>query len=127
MKSVLVGLKNILLWSYGRGTWQYDALCVLIVLTLLFWPVARRTATQANAAHTPASQSADGMRTREIEINQLRAFLQEQNRPELANSPREAVVLYLQSQTQSGVVIAALEPFGNAQGQTGYRVQYRLN
>ena len=38
MKTVLTGLKNIVLWSHARGTWQYDLLCALIVLTLLFWP-----------------------------------------------------------------------------------------
>ena len=30
--------KNIMLWAHGRGTWQYDFLCALIVLALLFWP-----------------------------------------------------------------------------------------
>ena len=31
-------LKNILCWAHGRGTWQYDVLCLLIVLALLLWP-----------------------------------------------------------------------------------------
>lgn len=30
--------KDILLWAHGRGSWQYDLLCVLIVLVLLLWP-----------------------------------------------------------------------------------------
>jgi hypothetical protein len=38
MKSMLVGIKNVLLWSYARGTWQYDALCLLIVLTVFLVP-----------------------------------------------------------------------------------------
>ena len=38
MKSVLVGIKNIILWSHGRGTWQYDALCLLIVMAVFLVP-----------------------------------------------------------------------------------------
>ncbi len=47
MSRVLTVLRETILWSYERGTWQYDALCVLI-LTFVFltprqfyrdWPV----------------------------------------------------------------------------------------
>ncbi len=38
MNSVLVGIKNIILWSHGRGTWQYDALCMMIVLSVFLVP-----------------------------------------------------------------------------------------
>ena len=31
-------LKKILFWSYDRGSWQYDVMCVLIVLFILFAP-----------------------------------------------------------------------------------------
>lgn len=30
MKIILVTLKKILFWSYERGSWQYDVMCVLI-------------------------------------------------------------------------------------------------
>ena len=32
-------LKNILLWRYGRSTWQYDVLCVLILIFVFLTPV----------------------------------------------------------------------------------------
>jgi hypothetical protein len=138
MKSLLVGIKNVLLWSYARGTWQYDVLCGLIVLTLLVWPTSKpnrataaaTSAAQANTAPETASNvpsQADGMFEREVEWQTLRAFLQEQGKLELLNSPREAVVLFLQNEAKEAVMLVALEPFGDAQGRRGYRVRYRAN
>jgi hypothetical protein len=31
MKIILSTLKKILFWSYDRGSWQYDIMCVLIL------------------------------------------------------------------------------------------------
>jgi hypothetical protein len=139
MKSLLVGMKNVLLWSYARGTWQYDLLCALIVLTLLFWPngkssrfasAAKKVTSGANATPAMASNapsSAEGMREHEIELKELSAFLQERQKPQLVNSPREAIVLYLQREPHHTVTVAAIEPFGDAQGRSGYRVRYRID
>ncbi len=33
-------LKNILLWTYGRGTWQYDLMCALILGFIFLTPPA---------------------------------------------------------------------------------------
>ncbi len=38
MSNVLRTLKSIILWSYGRTTWQYDVLCVLIVAFVFLTP-----------------------------------------------------------------------------------------
>lgn len=32
------GLKNVFFWSYGRSTWQYDVLCVLILVFVFLTP-----------------------------------------------------------------------------------------
>jgi len=32
------GLKRIFLWNYGRSTWQYDVLCVLILAFVFLTP-----------------------------------------------------------------------------------------
>ena len=139
MKSLLVGIKNVLLWSYARGTWQYDMLCALIVLTLLFWPngkssrtasAAKIVAAEANATTALASNapsSAEAMREHEIELKELRAFLQERQKLELLNSPREAIVLYLQREANRPLTVTNIEPFGDAQGRSGYRVHYRID
>ena len=134
MKSLLVGLKNVVLWSYARGTWQYDVLCGLIVLTLFIWPgqppkraSALAQVEQAKAAQNVASKLEEGLLEREVEWLQLRAFLQEQNKLELLNSPREAIVLYLQCELKTAVTLASLEPYGDSQGRSGYRVRYHSN
>jgi hypothetical protein len=31
-------LKNLLFWSYGRSTWQYDVLCALILAFIFLTP-----------------------------------------------------------------------------------------
>jgi hypothetical protein len=36
MKIVLSTLKKILFWSYERGSWQYDVMCVLILAFIFF-------------------------------------------------------------------------------------------
>ena len=38
MSPVLRILKRIVLWSYGRTTWQYDVLCVLILAFVFLTP-----------------------------------------------------------------------------------------
>jgi hypothetical protein len=124
MKSVFVGIKNVLLWSYGRGTWQYDILCALIVLTLLFWPKGKTSHT-ATAKTKATVIAVDGTQQREIEWQTLRDFLQQQNRLELLNSPREAVVLFLQTETNTVITLSSVEPFGD--GRVGYRAHYRTN
>jgi hypothetical protein len=31
-------MKNIILWNYERGTWQYDAFCLLIIAFIFMTP-----------------------------------------------------------------------------------------
>lgn len=54
MKIVLTTLKKILFWSYDRGSWQYDVMCVLILAFIFFGPNAlfhhRSNADGAGAA-----------------------------------------------------------------------------
>jgi hypothetical protein len=38
MSPVLRVIKKIVLWSYGRTTWQYDVLCVLILVFVFLTP-----------------------------------------------------------------------------------------
>ena len=38
MAIILTTLKKILFWSYDRGTWQYDIMCVLILGFVFFAP-----------------------------------------------------------------------------------------
>ena len=38
MRIVLTTLKKVLFWSYERGSWQYDVMCVLILLFIFSFP-----------------------------------------------------------------------------------------
>jgi len=38
LKIILTTLKKILFWSYDRGTWQYDVMCVLILAFIFLTP-----------------------------------------------------------------------------------------
>ncbi len=33
-------MKNFILWNYERGTWQYDAFCLLIIAFIFLTPKA---------------------------------------------------------------------------------------
>jgi hypothetical protein len=38
MKIILATLKKTLFWSYDRGSWQYDVMCVLILAFIFLVP-----------------------------------------------------------------------------------------
>lgn len=38
MKIILSTLKKVLFWSYERGSWQYDVMCVLILAFIFLSP-----------------------------------------------------------------------------------------
>ena len=58
MKIVLTTLKKILFWSYERGSWQYDVMCVLILAFIFFSP-NRLFQTRVSAAPPLTVRSAE--------------------------------------------------------------------
>ena len=38
MKALFRGIKAVILWNYGRKTWQYDVLCALILAFIFLTP-----------------------------------------------------------------------------------------
>lgn len=129
MNSIFVGIKNVLLWSYERGTWQYDLLCLLIISVIFILPGRffgdrDRVAVKATRANQSGfSASKPGGTVREVAVSDLQEFLQRQNRSEMMlNEPNEAIVLYLRDQLKQDVVVTKSEPFMKPQGQFFYRV-----
>ena len=57
MTIVLRTLKKILFWSYDRGTWQYDIMCVLILAFVFFAPNASFRNREAAASSPAPGQS----------------------------------------------------------------------
>jgi hypothetical protein len=57
---LLRGLKNIAFWSYGRTTWQYDVLCVLILVFVFLAPKSwfERGKLVCNPAHQNGLETA---------------------------------------------------------------------
>jgi len=49
--------RGILMWRYGRGTWQYDLLCALILAFVFFVPT-RCFAPRNTPASTPQPPAA---------------------------------------------------------------------
>jgi hypothetical protein len=54
---VLRTLKKILFWSYDRGTWQYDIMCVLILAFVFFAPNASFRSRDGAAGTKSSGQS----------------------------------------------------------------------
>src|SRR5437773_2403700 len=66
-------MRNFLLWTFGRGTWQYDLMCGLILVFIFLTPIA---AFHENRAFHPSppwqtSASASG------EVDQVLAKMEE--------------------------------------------------
>ena len=127
MKSLLVGMKNVLLWSYGRGTWQYDALCLLIVLAVFLVPSSyfgdrdRVGQKSANATREDLSKAGETY----VDAAELDIFLRSQNRIELSQTPEEAMRLYLRDRLGSKAAIDELERFTSSDGRVVYRVRFK--
>ncbi|HEY3130695.1 MAG TPA: hypothetical protein VGL91_14660 [Acidobacteriota bacterium] len=48
MRKIGRAIVSVLLWSYERGSWQYDVMCLLIIAFILFTP---RSWFQADFKH----------------------------------------------------------------------------
>lgn len=46
-------IKNVILWNYGRTTWQYDVLCILILAFIFLTPPSWFTGRERAAAENP--------------------------------------------------------------------------
>ena len=135
MNSIFGGIKNVFLWSYERGTWQYDVLCLLIIGAIFLVPgkffgdrdraaVKAVTIEQANEGRISASKADE--RIIKVSANDLRDFLDRQNKSDLMlNSTNEALVLYLRDQLRRDVIIVDSEPLVNPKEFVGYKVRIK--
>ena len=63
-------IKSIILWSYERGSWQYDLLCVVILTFIFLTPGhifdqrlsadSERSVVQAERTYVPIAEIANG-------------------------------------------------------------------
>jgi hypothetical protein len=131
MNSFLTGIKNVLLWSYARGTWQYDLLCLLIVAAVFLVPSRyfgdrdRTISIRAGRTNQMAETASNAASVMEIDADELNSFLQRQNRLELKDAPPEAAGLYLNERLKRNVTVLDYKPFMDEQGRPGYRVWFK--
>ncbi|MFN0084565.1 MAG: hypothetical protein ACKVX9_04185 [Blastocatellia bacterium] len=127
MKSFFGGIKDVLLWSYARGTWQYDLLCMLIIATVFLVPsryFGDRDRTLANGARSAASKPRDALL--EIEADAILRFLEKNNRrADLDNSPHEAIKDFLRGEQKATFEVIRYEKFTTQAGREAYRVWVR--
>jgi len=141
MKTLLIGIKNVLLWSYARGTWQYDILCILIIAsvflvpssffgdrdrTMQTWRAYNKARTQANEALKIASKEPETVQW-DVGVEELRTFLPEQTLDdEWMNNPREVIVQYLNDHLNRRPALESCEEQRDEQQQIiGYRVRFK--
>ena len=130
MKSFLIGIKNVLLWSYERGSWQYDVLCLLIVAVVFLVPgsyFGDRDRSQTGANPSERSRLRRGNEA-VIESDELQTFLEAGNRPVAPGDfPDRAIVMYLNERCRCEVaLVKPTEVVRDAQGRASYRVWYKV-
>ena len=100
MKIILSALKKILFWSYERGSWQYDVMCVLI-LAFIFLSPNRIFQSRVSAAPVIVRRAEIG--------------------PVDANDLERAIQDYL-AQKGHAVSISRIETAEDSSGETNYVV-----
>jgi len=99
---LLSTLKKILFWSYERGSWQYDIMCVLILAFIFFGP--------NSIFHNHRSIMADASRVDAIFISREEVGQIDQARLE------EEMTRHLSRKFGHGVKVARVKPVWDASG-----------
>jgi len=110
MTIVLSTLKKILFWSYDRGTWQYDIMCVLILAFIFFGP------NDVFHDHRPA-------KTTPIWVSRGTLIEADPRAADPASDANDLLAQYLARQFGNTVAIARIERVVDDSGNvTGYDV-----
>lgn len=131
MRTFLIGIKNVLLWSYERGSWQYDLLCLLIVVAVFLVPsryFGDRDRGQAPSASVSAKGALpDGVREETFAAEKLDGFLEAQGKSwSTAGSTDEVVVRFLNDRCHCEVaLVRGVEVKSDANGRVTYHVWFR--
>ncbi|MFZ4793988.1 MAG: hypothetical protein ACOYLN_07640 [Blastocatellia bacterium] len=123
------GIKKTLNWSYERGSWQYDLLCLLIIAVIFlvpsrFFSERDRGGLAGGTASIPAEI---GEITQvEVEVERLKQFLELNRRPTLVEFPVEALGFYLREQYNRPVRILRYDQYLDTEKRVWYRVSFSL-
>lgn len=131
MRTFLIGIKDVLLWSYERGSWQYDLLCLLIVAAVFLVPsryFGDRDRSQAPAASVGSREAhSDGVREEVLAAEKLQSFLDAQGKSwATAGPPDEVIVRFLHDRCHCEVVLVKpAEVKSDLNGRVTYHVWFR--
>ena len=119
-------------WTYERGSWQYDLLCLLIVAAVFLVPsrfFGDRDRRQAPAAPAEMTQgSSDGVREEVIAAEKVRSFLEAQGKSATAGTSDETIVSFLHDRCRCEVaLVKPAEVRSDSQGRVTYRVWFKEN
>jgi hypothetical protein len=73
MKLLFTTLKQTLFWSYERGSWQYDVMCVLILAFVFFAP--NSLFHSADPVRRPRVVTSDELGTAQPDRETIRQYL----------------------------------------------------
>jgi hypothetical protein len=122
MKKLLHPLRKIFLWSYERGTWQYDLLVALIIATVFLVP-----GQFFGDRDRPLKKATQEIRRWSIEPNKINVFAARSGKAEtLKVAPKEVVQLYLREVIQPDIEVADCKVETDKGGKiTGYSVWFQ--
>ena len=123
------GIKKTLNWSYERGSWQYDLLCLLIIAVIFLVPgrVFSESDRGGLAGGTASIPAEIGEITQvEVEAERLKQFLERNQRPMLVEFPVEALGFYLREQYNRPVRILRYDQYLDTEKRVWYRVSFSL-
>ncbi len=107
MKIVLSTLKKVLFWSYGRGSWQYDVMCVLILAFIFFGP--------NTVFHNHRSATADAAASKPIVITAGELG-------QIGSAPVDEAISEFVKKKYPDIEISHVEKVNSATGETKYLV-----
>lgn len=121
MKKLLSTIRNICIWTYERGTWQYDLLVILIIATVFLVP-SRFFGDRDRPLRSPGVE-----RRWSIESNKISSFATRSGKTErLKDDPREVVQLYLREVIKPDIQVENCIVETDSRGKvTGYSVWFQ--
>jgi hypothetical protein len=123
------GIKKTLNWSYERGSWQYDLLCLLIIAVIFLVPgrlFSERDRGGLAASTAPIPVEIGEITQIEVEEERLKQFLERNQRPTLVEFPVEALGFYLREQYNRPVRILRYDQYLDTEKRVWYRVSFSL-
>lgn len=126
------GIKKTLNWSYERGSWQYDLLCLLIIAVIFlvpgrFFGERDRVGLSGNLSTTPVViKQPDVIKEINVEAEKLKEFLDRNQQTKMIEFPIEALGFYLQEQYNRPVRLLRYDQYLDAEKRVWYRVTFGL-